>query len=89
MWESLRVAIEAATDVGDEVSRAAFKEMLERRRPLTEKQRSWVNRVAGEELMDYAPTYENLVGSGRVVRGAEVVTPKVLQNLPLKPPGRR
>jgi hypothetical protein len=87
--ESLKVAIEAATESGDETSLEAFTEMLGRGRPLTEKQRGWVDRVAGVEVTEYAPTYENLVSSGKVVRGAEVETPLVLRNLPLKPPGRR
>ena len=70
--------------------RSAFEEMRDgiledeaHVRTLSPKQRAWVRRVLD------VPTYENLVSSGRVERGAPVETPKVLQVLPLKPPHRR
>jgi hypothetical protein len=51
---------------------------------LSERQREWAQRVA-----DIPGEYKNLVSSGQVPRGREVPTPAVLQNRPLKPPGRR
>ena len=70
--------------------REAFAEMAEEfdtgvRLVLSAKQRDWAKRV----LERHEPTYENLVSSGKVPRGREVPTPLALQNLPLKPPGRR
>lgn len=87
--DTLRSAIHSAKEKDDDESSDAFIDMLERGRPLTDKQRAWAERLAGISPNEPAPTYENLVSSGRVPRGAEVATPLVLQNLPLKPPGRR
>jgi len=69
--------------------REVFAEMLAalesgERHMLSEKQREWAQRVA-----DIPGEYKNLVSEGRVPRGREVPTPPVLQNRPLKPPGRR
>jgi hypothetical protein len=55
------------------------------RHVLSGKQRDWVKQVAER----FAPTYENLVSSGKVPRGAEVPEPEVLKHRPLKPPPRR
>lgn len=52
---------------------------------ITERQEQWVRRV----LAEHKPTYTNDWSAGRVPRGAEVPTPKALQNLPKFPPGRR
>lgn len=56
-----------------------------KRAQLSAKQRDWAAREAGEELT------LNLVSSGKVPRGREVLTPDALkpENLPKKPPGRR
>jgi hypothetical protein len=55
---------------------------------LTEKQRLWARGVT-ERAFD-EPTYENVFSAGKIPRGLhEVPTPAVLQNLPMKPPGRR
>lgn len=58
---------------------AAFEGMLNRGRPLTEQQAAW---------MFDEPEYLNLASSGKLCRGREVPTPKVLQNLPKEPPTR-
>lgn len=69
--------------------RDAFAEMLEalesgERYTLSTRQREWAERVA-----DIPGAYQNLISSGKAPRGREVPTPTVLQNRPLKPPGRR
>lgn len=64
----------------------AFKGMLDRGEPLSDKQRAWVRGVH-ERLFD-EPKYENLVSGGRVPRGREVPTPAVLRDLPKRPPPR-
>ena len=66
---------------------AVFTDMLNRRRPLSDRQGKWVRGVY-EKLFD-VPQYENLVSSGKVLRGREVETPEVLRNLPKRPPQRR
>lgn len=52
---------------------------------LSQAQRAWVRKT----IRAHEPTYENLVSSGRVPRGAEVPTPPALQHLPKRPPHRR
>lgn len=86
--KALRECLAASPDEDEELrfNAGAFREMLERDRPLSEKQRAWVRNVY-EQLFD-VPHYENLVSSGRVPRGREVPLPPGLQNLPKKPPGR-
>jgi hypothetical protein len=79
----LKEAIELAREDRKEV----FEDMLAKletgeRHVLSEKQRKWAMEVVGK------PVYENLVSSGKVPRGREVQTPAVLQNRPLRPPGR-
>ena len=66
-----------------------FRQMLERDRQLSDKQRAWVKDVF-ERFCD-EPIYKNLVSSGQVPRGREVELPAVLrpENLPKKPPQRR
>jgi hypothetical protein len=68
---------------------AAFEGMITRDRPLSDKQRAWMNAIY-EQLFD-EPEYENLASSGKLCRGREVPTPAILrrENLPLKPPRRR
>lgn len=68
--------------------RDSFEHMLiglqERRfNNLTTKQRMWAKSILDE------PEYENLVSEGKAPRGREVPTPAVLQQRPLKPPGRK
>jgi hypothetical protein len=71
----------------------AFRDILGRiesgrLRNLSASQRLWICDVH-EKLFD-EPTYQNLFSAGKVPRGLrEVPTPAVLQNRPLKPPGRR
>jgi hypothetical protein len=75
-----------ALDSLSDANREAFEELrvrLEDGYLLTEKQKKW---ALG--LLD-KPVYENLVSSGKVPRGREVITPDVLRHLPLKPPGRK
>ena len=64
-----------------------FRDMLARDRSLTDKQRSWLRSVY--EKVVGTPQYENMISSGKAPRGREVPTPKVLLNLPKKPPGRK
>jgi hypothetical protein len=59
-------------------------ESLDRYHQITDKQREIVASVYDR----FHPEYGNLVSSGKVPRGREVETPKVLQNLPKRPPGR-
>lgn len=66
----------------------AFRSMLARRRPLTPKQRAWVEGIAEGRYVEPEPEYQNLVSSGLAPRGREVETPAVLLNLPKRPPGR-
>lgn len=73
---------------GEKFSRAPFEQMLRRNRPLTEPQRAWARSLM-EQHAGGAVHYQNLASTGRLVRGREVPTPAVLQNLPKKPPGRR
>ena len=54
-------------------------------RELTGPRQSWVKKVHDRIV----PQYENLMSRGLVPRGREVPTPKVLQNLPTRPPTRR
>lgn len=53
---------------------------------LSFKQKAWINDVV--KRLDIVEPAANLVSRGLVPRGAEVETPYVLRNLPLKPPGR-
>ncbi len=72
--------------------REAFEDMLskiERRGPLSSRQRAWVKATLAGEKYDAPPEYENLVSSGRVPRGREVPEPEALKHRPLKPPQRR
>lgn len=68
----------------------AFRDMLSRfeaGRRFSEAQRSWIAGVY-EKLFD-EPQYSNDWSAGKVPLGfKEVPAPKVLQNLPKKPPGR-
>jgi hypothetical protein len=54
---------------------------------LSDKQRCWLDEVAAR--LDIAEPAANLVSEGVVPRGAEVPTPTILLNRPLKPPGRK
>lgn len=70
----------------------AFEDMLSkleegRYAQLTPSQRKYAKGV--KERATEEPEYLNLASSGKLVRGREVETPKVLKNLPLKPPPRR
>lgn len=67
-----------------ENARRAFRSMLDRSLPLSDRQRAWVRGVY-EKVFD-APTYENAVSSGRVPRGREVVLLVDAMSKPLKPP---
>lgn len=76
------------TAKADRINVGVFEDMLARNRPLSDAQRGWVKDVYEKVFDD--PQYANLASSGRLCRGREVPTPKVLlpQNLPKKPPGR-
>jgi hypothetical protein len=63
-----------------------FSGMLSNGYALSLKQHEWVADVYAKYFGE--PVYQNLISTGRVPRGREVPTPPVLQNLPLKPPGR-
>jgi hypothetical protein len=79
-----------AADLDDDAAKfnvTAFRDMLDKDRPLSKKQRDWVAGVHKRIVTD-EPEYLNLVSNGLCPRGREVPTPKVLQNLPLKPPRR-
>jgi len=65
----------------------AFQDMLDRDRPLSPKQRTWVRGVYENIIGE--PQYENLISSGKAPRGKEVPTPEVLRNLPKRPPTRK
>lgn len=69
-----------------ENARRAFREMLDRGRPLSDRQRAWVRGVY-EKVFD-TPTYENEVSAGKVPRGREVVLLVDAMPKPLKPPRR-
>jgi hypothetical protein len=85
----LRECLAARPDEDEErrFNARAFREMLERDFPLSDKQRTWVRNVY-EKLFD-VPQYENLISSGKAPRGREVPLPEVLKHLPKKPPGRQ
>lgn len=94
----LQRAIAAAEDPPDQElglprpeAATAFREMLERGRALTPKQRAWAEGVATGRHVEAEPEYENLVSRGLVPRGREVEPPALLrrEKLPLKPPTRR
>ena len=74
-----------------EEEREAFDSMLRQvmgnNRSLSDRQRSWLKNVA--ERMDVSEPSANLVSRGKVLRGAEIPTPAILLNRPLKPPGRQ
>ena len=53
---------------------------------LSSRQKAWIGDVV--KRLDIVEPAANLVSRGLVPRGAEVETPYVLLNLPLKPPGR-
>jgi hypothetical protein len=63
----------------------AFKEMLERGRALSPKQRSWLQDV--HERIIGTPNYQNLVSEGRAPREREVEL--LVKDRPLKPPPGR
>jgi hypothetical protein len=65
----------------------AFREMLDRGRPLSEKQHAWVADVYEKVIGD--PQYLNLWSAGRVPKGRDVPTPEVLTRSPKRPPTRR
>jgi hypothetical protein len=86
--ERLLQELLAASDDGLEETRfnyRAFREMLERQRPLSEKQRTWLRGV--HEKITGTPHYENMVSAGTVPRGREVAS--MVGALPKKPPQRR
>lgn len=89
----LHRAIEAieASDAADMNDTAPFRQMIERGRALSPKQRAWAESVATGKHVEAEPEYENLVSRGLVPRGREVAPPTALrrENLPLKPPTRR
>lgn len=68
-------------------ARTAFRQMLSRARPLSERQRAWVRGVY-ETVFD-APVYENLASSGNLCRGREVELLVERMPKPKKPPARR
>ena len=55
-------------------------------RSLSDKQLQWLHSVALR--LDIVEPAHNLMSSGVVPRGAEVPTPPILLNRPLKPPGK-
>jgi hypothetical protein len=77
-------------DISDAV-RAAFEDMQHKvdRWPLSKKQRDWARAILNGEKYEPPEEYLNLVSTGKVPIGKPVPTPKVLQNLPKKPPPRR
>jgi len=90
----LRMLMKQRDDLND-VEERAFSAMLHRMEDaekknapvvLSFKQKSWINDVV--RRLDIVEPAANLVSRGLVPRGAEVETPYVLRNLPLKPPGR-
>lgn len=66
---------------------AGMLEALDRFHQLTDKQRQWLKGV--HERVLGVPQYLNMWSSGQVPKGRDVPTPKVLQNLPLRPPPKR
>lgn len=89
----LRMLMEQRDDLSD-VEEKAFSAMLLRMDEaerkgvplvLSFKQKAWINDVV--KRLDIVEPAANLVSRGLVPRGAEVETPYVLRNLPLKPPG--
>lgn len=77
-------------DISDAV-RVAFEDMQHKadRYPLSKKQRDWAKAILAGEKYEPPEEYLNLVSAGKVPLGRPVPTPKVLQNLPKKPPPRR
>jgi hypothetical protein len=74
-----------------DAARAAFEDMQQKlvRFPLTPKQRAWAEAVLRGDRYEGEDECLNLWSSGKVPKGRDVPTPPVLQNLPLKPPGRK
>jgi hypothetical protein len=70
--------------------RVIFEDMLHRLerygRPLTDKQRAFVQAALKGEKYNAEPEYENTWSAGKVPEGRKVATPAVLQNLPKRPP---
>lgn len=64
----------------------AFEDMLAKNRPLTDKQRAWVNGIY-DRVFD-EPQYSNLASSGRLCVGRPVAL-LLPENLPKKPPTPR
>jgi DNA topoisomerase IB len=84
--ELLEAAL-ASDDISDE-AREAFEDMQAKCRPLSPKQRAWLE-AAIEGHRYEAPDEEPPKPASAYPRGKEVELPPVLRNLPLKPPGRR
>ena len=77
-------------DENEEKWKTAFSEMLERWKPLTDKQRQWVKNI--HERLNLGVHYENLWSAGKVPRGESMATPVpevLLRPLPKKPPQRK
>ncbi len=77
-------------DENEEKWRAAFQDMLDRWRVLTDRQREWVKSVYERVIGD--PQYLNEFSAGKIPLGTALATPvpKVLQQpLPMKPPQRK
>lgn len=55
-------------------------------RSLSDKQLQWLHSVALR--LDITEPCHNLMSDGQIPRGAEVPTPAILLNRPLKPPGK-
>ena len=89
--ELLRGLLAEAPDDEDEArwNVRAFREMLERGRPLSERQHEWL--VKTYEKVTGNPVALNLWSSGKVPNGdyGKTDVPEVLKNLPKKPPGRK
>ena len=88
--QCLRWADEHDDVAEDRFNVEAFERMrrtIARGGRLSPSQESWIEGVYAK-LFD-EPTYRNEWSAGAIPRGKEVPTPAVLQNLPLRPPGRK
>jgi hypothetical protein len=86
--KKLHDLLDHADELRDD-ERAAFDDMRRQlvsgeRQHLSQDQNKWVR----ERHEQVVPVYENAWSAGKVPKGKDVPTPKVLQNLPLRPPSK-
>ena len=87
MLSSDVLVLEAAMEHESTSDVAAFEDMLQNGRPLTDAQRAWATAASRGERYEPEEKYLNMVSAGTVPRGREVEL--MVRDKPLRPPGKR